>query len=140
MKWLQALVDYSLTEYVTQNSSPDIVAYGKMLTGGYLTMSVLTTKNYESFSGKFYDWKHLFHGHTYTGNPIAAVANGNLKLYEKNHLIKKFKRHQMFSNTHDEIYDLEPVGDIRHKGMLMGIELVKDKEKLQYPQKNQSIR
>ena len=123
----------SLTEYVSQNSNPDIVAYGKMLTGGYLTMSAtLTTKKiYDSFSGKFYDWKHLFHGHTYTGNPIAAaVANENLKLYEKNHLIKKIqKTSNVFKQFYDEIYDLELVGDIRHKGMLMGIELVKDKKK-----------
>ena len=123
----------SLTEYVSQNSNPDIVAYGKMLTGGYLTMSAtLTTKKiYDSFSGKFYDWKHLFHGHTYTGNPIsAAVANENLKLYEKNHLIKKIqKTSNVFKQFYDEIYDLDLVGDIRHKGMLMGIELVKDKKK-----------
>ena len=123
----------SLTEYVSQNSNPDIVAYGKMLTGGYLTMSAtLTTKKiYDSFSGKFYDWKHLFHGHTYTGNPIAAaVANENLKLYEKNHLIKKIqKTSNIFKQFYDEIYDLDLVGDIRHKGMLMGIELVKDKKK-----------
>lgn len=123
----------SLTEYVSQNSNPDIVAYGKMLTGGYLTMSAtLTTKKiYDSFSGKFYDWKHLFHGHTYTGNPIAAaVANENLKLYEKNHLIKKIqKTSNIFKQFYDEIYDLDLVGDIRHKGMLMGIELVKNKKK-----------
>ena len=123
----------SLTEYVSQNSNPDIVAYGKMLTGGYLTMSAtLTTKKiYDSFSGKFYDWKHLFHGHTYTGNPIAAaVSNENLKLYEKNHLIKKIqKTSKVFKQFYDEIYDSELVGDIRHKGMLMGIELVSDKKK-----------
>ena len=83
------------------------------------------------FLEKFYDWKHLFHGHTYTGNPIAAaVSNENLKLYEKNHLIKKIqKTSKVFKQFYDEIYDLELVGDIRHKGMLMGIELVSDKKK-----------
>ena len=104
-----------------------------MLTGGYLTMSAtLTTKKiYDSFSGDFYDWKHLFHGHTYTGNPIAAaVANENLRLYKKNNLINKIKKSsKIFEQYYDEISNLELVGDVRHKGMLMGIELVKDKKK-----------
>ena len=84
----------SMVEYTAQSSQPDIVAYGKMITGGYLTLAAtLTTKKvYDSFLGDFYDFKHLFHGHTYTGNPIAAaVANENLRLYEKFKLIKKIQ-------------------------------------------------
>lgn len=123
----------SLIEYVTQKSSPDIVAYGKMLTGGYMTLAAtLSTKNvYESFLGDFSDSKHLFHGHTYTGNPIAAsVANENLLLYEKTGLISKIRKtSQIFAERVEEIKNLELVGDVRFKGMLMGIELVKDKEK-----------
>ena len=123
----------SMAEYVTQNSKPDIIAYGKMLTGGYLTMSAtLTTKKiYDSFLGEFYDWKHLFHGHTYTGNPLAAsVAIENLKLYQKNKLISKIKKSQkVFQDYKEEIMNQSLVGDIRHKGMLMGIELVKNKQK-----------
>ena len=68
----------SMIQYEEQKSMPDIVAYGKMLTGGYLTMAATLTnkKVYDSFLGEFNDWRHLFHGHTYTGNPIAAaVAN-----------------------------------------------------------------
>ncbi|MFB5624263.1 MAG: aminotransferase class III-fold pyridoxal phosphate-dependent enzyme, partial [Nitrosopumilus sp.] len=75
--------------------------------------------------------KHLFHGHTYTGKPIAAaVANENLKMYKKNNLIKKIqKTSKVFEKFYDEILDIDIVGDIRHKGMLMGIELVKDRER-----------
>ena len=123
----------SMLQYEEQKSIPDIVAYGKMLTGGYLTMAATLTnkKIYDSFLGEFNDWKHLFHGHTYTGNPIAAaVANQNIKMYQKNHLIKKIqKTSKVFEKFYDEISEIDIVGDIRHKGMLMGIELVTDQKK-----------
>ena len=123
----------SMIQYEEQKSIPDITAYGKMLTGGYLTMAatLASKKIYDSFSGEFNDWKHLFHGHTYTGNPIAAaVANENLKMYKENNLIKKIqKTSKVFEKFYDEILEIDIVGDIRHKGMLMGIELVKDKSK-----------
>ena len=123
----------SMTEYTAQSSIPAIVAYGKMVTGVYLTMAAtLTTKKiYDSFLGNFYDCKHLFHGHTYTGNPLtAAVANENLKLYKKFNLIKKLqKTEKIFEKYYSEIKTLENVVDVRHKGMLMGIELVKNKQK-----------
>jgi adenosylmethionine-8-amino-7-oxononanoate aminotransferase len=123
----------SMVQYTEQKSTPDIVAYGKMLTGGYMTMAATLTskKIYESFLGEFNDWKHLFHGHTFTGNPIAAsVSLENLKLYKKNNLIKKIQKTSgVFTKYYEEISKLEIVGDIRHKGMLMGIELVSDKKK-----------
>ena len=123
----------SMVQYQEQQSMPDIVAYGKMLTGGYLTMAatLANKKIYDSFSGEFNDWKHLFHGHTYTGNPIAAaVSNENIHMYKKYNLIKKIqKTSKVFEKFYDEILDIDIVGDIRHKGMLMGIELVSNKEK-----------
>lgn len=123
----------SMVQYEEQKSIPDIVAYGKMLTGGYLTMAatLANKKIYDSFLGEFNDWKHLFHGHTYTGNPIAAaVATENLKMYKKNNLIKKIqKKSKVFEKFYDEISEIDIVGDIRHKGMLMGIELVRDIER-----------
>jgi adenosylmethionine-8-amino-7-oxononanoate aminotransferase len=103
-----------------------------MLTGGYLTMAatLANKKIYDSFLGEFKEWKHLFHGHTYTGNPLsAAVANENLKLYQKNNLIRKIqKTSKIFEEYRDKISEIKTVGDIRHKGMLMGIELVKDRK------------
>ena len=123
----------SMVQYQDQKSIPDIVAYGKMLTGGYLTMAatLANKKIYDSFSGEFNDWKHLFHGHTYTGNPIAAaVANENLQMYKKYNLIKQVqKTSKIFEKYSQEILDMDIVGDVRHKGMLMGIELVSNKKK-----------
>jgi len=122
----------AMTQYTEQKSIPDIVAYGKMLTGGYMTMAatLASKKVYDSFLGEFNDWRHLFHGHTFTGNPLsAAVANENLKLYQKNNLIRKIKKtSKVFEEYYDKIAGIEIVGDIRHRGMLMGIELVKDKK------------
>ncbi|MCH2405667.1 MAG: adenosylmethionine--8-amino-7-oxononanoate transaminase [Nitrosopumilus sp.] len=123
----------SMIQYEEQKSTPDIVAYGKMLTGGYLTMAATMTnkKIYDSYLGEFNDWKHLFHGHTYTGNPIAAaVANENLKMYKTKSLIKKIqKTSKVFEKFYQEISEIDIVGDIRHKGMLMGIEIVTNRKK-----------
>ena len=123
----------SMIEYTNQNCQPDIVSFGKMLTGGYLTFAAtLTTKKIsDSFLGNYSEMKHLFHGHTYTGNPIAAsLAIENLRLYEKTKLIQKIqKTSKIFENRMNEFYDFELVGNVRHKGMLMGIELVDDKIK-----------
>jgi adenosylmethionine-8-amino-7-oxononanoate aminotransferase len=121
----------SMVEYQSQNSVPDIVSFGKMLTGGYQTFAAtLTTKKInDSFLGKFTEFKHLFHGHTYTGNPIAAALSlKNIELYEKYNLITNIqKTSKVFENRIDEISNLDMVGEIRHKGMVMGIELVQHK-------------
>jgi adenosylmethionine-8-amino-7-oxononanoate aminotransferase len=122
----------AFVEYVAQKSRPDIVSYGKMLTGGYLTLAstLVSKKIYDAFLWDYSEMKHFFHGHTFTGNPLAcAVANENLQLYEKSHLIKKIqKTSKVFEKRLDEISELGLVGDVRHKGMLMGIELVKNKK------------
>ena len=122
----------SMIEYKSQNCAPDIVSFGKMLTGGYLTFAAtLTTKKiYDSFLGKFSETKHLFHGHTYTGNPIsAALSLKNLELYKKYNLINKIqKTSKIFQDRIGEIHNLDLVGSVRHKGMVMGIELVKNKK------------
>ena len=133
----------SMIEYQSQNSIPDIVSFGKMLTGGYQTFAAtLTTKKInDSFLGEFSEFKHLFHGHTYTGNPTAAALSlKNLELYEKHNLIEKIqKTSQIFKNRLDEISNLDLVGEIRHQGMVMGIELVQNKNSRKPLSSNQSI-
>ncbi len=123
----------SMIEYENQHCKPDIVSFGKMLTGGYLTFAatLTTSKIYNSFLDQFNNMKHLFHGHTYTGNPIAAsVSLTNLQLYEKHNLIQKIKKKSLiFQKRTNEFLDLELVGDVRTKGMVMGIELVSNKKR-----------
>jgi adenosylmethionine-8-amino-7-oxononanoate aminotransferase len=122
----------SMVEYNEQRSIPDIVAFGKMLTAGYLPLAVTlsTEKIYNAFLGRFEEQKHLFHGHTFTGNPIAcATAIANLQLYKKERLIENIRRKsQLIEKRLEEITRFEIVGDVRHKGMLVGIELVNDKQ------------
>ena len=123
----------SMIEYENQRCKPDIVSFGKMLTGGYLTFAatLTTDKIYNAFLDNFHQMKHLFHGHTYTGNPIAAsLALTNLQLYKKHNLIQKLQaKSQIFQKRMDEFYELELVGDVRCKGMVMGIELVSNRER-----------
>ena len=122
----------SMIEYESQNSIPDIVSFGKMITGGYQTFAAtLSTKKItNSFLGEFSQMKHLFHGHTYTGNPTAsALSLKNLEMYKKYNLIKKIQiTSRVFKERTEEISNLDLVGDIRHKGMVMGIELVRNKK------------
>jgi len=124
----------SMAEYTAQKCSPDIVAFGKMLTGGYLTMAAVLSsrKIYRAFLGEFDDKKHLFHGHTYTGNPLAAAASvQNLKMYEKYDLIKSIARKsRIFAENIVRLESLKAVGSVRHKGMLMGIDLAVCRRKI----------
>jgi adenosylmethionine-8-amino-7-oxononanoate aminotransferase len=122
----------SMIEYQEQESIPDIVSFGKMLSGGYLPLAatLANKKIYDSFLGEYKDMRHFFHGHTFTGNPLAcATALKNISLYKKHRLISKIKkRSAQLQSRIKEISDLELVGDVRHKGMLMGIELVSNKK------------
>ncbi len=136
----------SMVEYQNQESIPDIVSFGKMLSGGYLPLAatLASKKIYDSFLGEYKDMKHFFHGHTFTGNPLAcAIALTNISLYKKYNLISKIKKRasQMESRI-KEISSMGLVGDVRHAGMLMGIELVSNKKtktpispKKRFPQK-----
>ena len=123
----------SLVEYKTQKSTPDIVAFGKMLTAGYLPMAatLVSKKIYDSFLGEYRQMKHLYHGHTFTGNTMAsAVASKNLDMYQKTKLITKVNQSaKHLQKRLEEFHQIDIVGDIRHKGMLAAIELVSDRAK-----------
>ena len=82
----------SMVQYTEQGGHPDIVAYGKMLTGGYLTLAAtLATKRvYDSFLGGFDEGVHLFPRAHVHGNPIAAAAAvENMRMYERHGLIER---------------------------------------------------
>ncbi|HLB02849.1 MAG TPA: adenosylmethionine--8-amino-7-oxononanoate transaminase [Nitrospiria bacterium] len=110
---------------------PDLMALAKGITGGYLPLAAtLTTQSiYEAFLGNYSEFKTFFHGHSYTGNPLAcAAALANLGIFEKektlNKIQSKIRRLSLALRSLDQ---LDHVGDIRQCGMMVGIELVKDK-------------
>jgi adenosylmethionine-8-amino-7-oxononanoate aminotransferase len=111
--------------------SPDIMAVAKSITAGYLPLAATLTTNeiYKAFCGDYTAQKTFFHGHTYTGNPLAcAVAIENLKLYKKENVLKKLQSKILFLKKGlTRFQGLAYVGDIRQKGFMVGIELVRDK-------------
>jgi adenosylmethionine-8-amino-7-oxononanoate aminotransferase len=118
--------------------SPDFVVLGKGITGGYLPLSaVLTTDEvYEAFLGPYESFKTLFHGHTYTGNPLAsAVALANLDVFEEERTIEHLQpKIAHLSRRLDAFRALDHVGDVRQCGFMAGTELVADRAtKAPYP-------
>ena len=75
----------NVIEYLAQRSQPDIVCFGKALTGGYfpLAVTLATRRIFDAFLGKYRYNKHLYHGHTFTGHPVGcAAALANLEKYQ----------------------------------------------------------
>ena len=113
-----------------EDVSPDIMAVAKGITGGYLPLAAtLTTEEvYDAFKGEYSELKAFFHGHTYTGNPLAAaVACANIDLFESEDTVQKAAQRALYlSEGLRRISALEHVGDVRQKGLMVGIELVED--------------
>ena len=114
---------------------PDIMCLAKGISGGYLPLAATLTSEriFEGFLGNFEEFKTFFHGHTYTGNPLAcAAAIASLEIFEQEQVLDKLqgkinylaKRLQPFSS-------LDHVGDVRQRGFMVGIELVADKDSKQ---------
>ncbi len=117
---------------------PDLMCLAKGITGGYLPLAVTmaTDEVYSSFLGEQRDSKTFFHGHTYTGNPVAcAAALASIRLFEEEELIKALDGKIAFLEQGLQRFaDLSHVGDVRQRGMIAGIELVEDKkDKKPYP-------
>ena len=111
---------------------PDIMAIAKGLSGGYLPIAATLTKEdiYQGFLGKYEEFKTFFHGHTYTGNPLACVAAiANMDIFEEEKVLENLQvKIKHFSKRLQSFISLSHVGDVRQKGIMVGIELVADKE------------
>jgi adenosylmethionine-8-amino-7-oxononanoate aminotransferase len=111
--------------------SPDIMCIAKGISGGYLPLAatLASQKIFDSFLGEPWEGKTFFHGHTYTGNPLAcAAAIASLDLFEKNDLLAAVRRKSLELARMLEPLKLFPhVGNVRQKGFMVGIELVADK-------------
>lgn len=114
-----------------ENVMPDIMCLGKGLTAGYLPLAatLATDRVEQAFTGEVHQHRTLYHGHTFTGNPLAsAVAIKSLELFEENKLLadinRKAKHVAEKLNVLRDPERFPTVGDVRQKGLMIGIELV----------------
>ncbi|WP_436239617.1 adenosylmethionine--8-amino-7-oxononanoate transaminase [Paenibacillus sp. LjRoot153] len=111
--------------------TPDLMVIGKGLTGGYLPVAatLATDEIYKAFYADYQEQKTFFHGHSYTGNPLGcAVALASLKLMEERNMVEGVRAKAAFVERKLAALKARPhVGEIRQKGLMIGIELVRDK-------------
>ncbi|MBI2339022.1 MAG: adenosylmethionine--8-amino-7-oxononanoate transaminase [Deltaproteobacteria bacterium] len=117
---------------------PDLMCVAKGITGGTLPLAAtLTTQEiYDGFKAPYRDLKTFFHGHTYTGNPLAcSAALANLEIFEKEKTLANLPpKIAHLKQGLQKFYDLSSVGEIRQLGFMIGIELMKDRQaKEPYP-------
>jgi len=116
-----------------EHIEPDLLCLGKGLTGGYLPLAatLATEEIFRAFLGPYEEFTAFFHGHTYTGNPLAcAVALANLGIFEHDRVIETVQGRSAYlhSRLQEEVAPLPHVGDVRQRGLMVGIELVQDRE------------
>jgi adenosylmethionine-8-amino-7-oxononanoate aminotransferase len=112
--------------------TPDIMALSKGITAGYLPLAATLTSQqvYDAFLGEYSELKTFFHGHTFTGNPIAcAAALASLDIFDNERLLDLLPPKIAFLRERlQKLKSFGHVGDIRQAGMICGIELVRNKE------------
>lgn len=114
-----------------ENVEPDFLCLSKGLTGGYLPMgaTLTTDRVFEAFLGRYEEFKTFFHGHTYTGNPLAArVASATLDIFQRDRILDKLpSKIAYLQRKLQSLADCAHVGDVRQMGFMVGIELVRNK-------------
>jgi adenosylmethionine---8-amino-7-oxononanoate aminotransferase len=107
--------------------APDFLCLAKGITGGYMPLAAtLTTERvYEGFLGAPEEQRTFFHGHTYTGNPLAcAAALANLDVFEAERTIERLqpKIRRLWGRL-EEIEAMPEVAEVRGRGFMVGIDL-----------------
>ena len=108
--------------------SPDLMCVAKGLTGGYLPLAatLAAERIYEAFLGEHAELKTFFHGHTYTGNPLAcAAALANLDVFESERTLERLQaKIALLGELLEELVEPLPVvAEVRRRGFMTGIEL-----------------
>ncbi len=113
---------------------PDLLCLGKGISGGYLPLAatLATEEIFSAFLGDYAEFKTFFHGHTYTGNPLAcAAALASLDVFaaEKTLAPEVFgPKAERYSQGMARLEKLPQVGSVRYRGLMGGVEVVADRE------------
>ena len=107
--------------------APDFLCLGKGLTGGYLPLAAtLTTERvYEGFLGASEEARTFFHGHTFTGNPLAcAAALANLEAFEREGTLLRLQpKIRLLGELLGGVAAMPEVAEVRGRGFMVGIDL-----------------
>lgn len=118
-----------------EDVTPDLMCLAKGITGGYLPLAatLATEEIFSAFGGLPSAGRTFFHGHTYTGNPLGcAAAIASLELFESQHLLGNVaKCERTIRDGLQPLHAHPHVGEIRQKGLMTGIELVRDRETME---------
>ncbi len=109
--------------------APDFLCLAKGLTGGYMPLAatLATERVYEGFLGAPEEQRTFFHGHTYTGNPLAcAAALANLDAFESERTILRLQpKIRLLADLLGEVEAMPEVVEVRGRGFMVGIDLGK---------------
>ena len=116
---------------------PDLMCLGKGLTGGYLPMAATaaSARVYEAFLGPDLSEKTFYHGHSYSGNALAAaVAKRHLELIQESDVLANVRERadQLAVLLDKAIAPLEAVGEVRQQGLMTGVELAPPEDGLRW--------
>ena len=109
---------------------PDLLCLAKGIAAGYLPLAATlsTERIYSAFLGAPEQYRQFFHGHTFTGNPLAcAVALESLELFGRDGVLENVARvERQLSVLLGELANDPWVRQIRHRGVMVGIDLGAD--------------
>ena len=111
--------------------TPDLLAIAKGMTAGFLPLgaTLATEPIFDAFLAPTHASRQFFHGHSFTGNALGcAAALGNLEIFAKEDVLARVAR----SSAHlarrlEALRARACVGDIRQRGLMVGVELVRDR-------------
>jgi len=107
---------------------PDIMTMAKGITGGYVPLGATVVRQHIADA---FDEEMLFHGHTYSGHELACAAGvRTIEVYKEDNLIQRAREMgRLLLTKAEELKEKHPaVGDVRGKGLFVGLELVKNRE------------
>jgi adenosylmethionine---8-amino-7-oxononanoate aminotransferase len=110
-----------------EDVAPDLLCLGKGLTGGYLPLAatLATERLYEGFLGEPAAGRTFFHGHTFTGNPLAcAAALASLDAFEWERTIERLQpKIELLAELLAVVETMPEVAEVRRRGFMVGIDL-----------------
>jgi adenosylmethionine-8-amino-7-oxononanoate aminotransferase len=115
--------------------TPDFLCLSKGLTGGYLPLAAVLTRDsvYAAFYDRYVTMKAFLHSHSYTGNPLGCrAALATLDLFERSDVLGRNRELAAHLAHRCERFAGHPhVAEVRQTGMILAIELIRDKARRQ---------